>query len=82
VHHLTICSIWLLAHITQTVEEFSATANSRRQIQSNKDHSGMNKFATDDDSDYINICNAIRELADSRDAPIARRHQLEEQAFR
>jgi hypothetical protein len=39
----------------------------------------MNKFATEDDSDYISICNAIKELADS---PIAHRHQLDEQAYR
>jgi hypothetical protein len=70
---------WNLAHLTQTVEKFSAIADHRRPIQSNKDHSGMNKFATEDDSDYISICIAIRELADS---PIARRHQLDEQAYR
>jgi hypothetical protein len=70
---------WHLAHLIQTVETFSAIADHRRPIQSNKDHSGMNKFAAQNDSDYINICNAIGELADS---PIARRHQVEGQASR
>jgi hypothetical protein len=77
--HLMIDYILLLAYFAQTVEKFSASAGHRRPIQSNKDHSGMNKFATEDDSDYISICIAIRELADS---PIARRHQLDEQAYR
>jgi hypothetical protein len=81
VYHLMIRYICLLAHLAQTVDEHSASADHQDPIPLNKDHSGMNKFAAENDSDYIKICNAIRELADSKN-PIARRHQLEEQASR